>query len=128
MARVKVTETSSLEIARAKCATREAVNTYFNELDKIRVKHNLKTKPQLIYNVDEKSLQPEYKPPKIISAKHYKAQAITSGKSKIHVSTLIGCVNGAGQQVPPGFIFPDTEIIKIISRSTQHEIFPAHKC
>ena len=101
---LKLKKPRSLEIARAKCATREAVDNYFIELDKILVKNNLKNKPHLIYNVDEKSLQPEHKPPKIVSAKHYKAQAVTSGKSKM--STLIGCVNGAGQQVPPFFVFP----------------------
>ena len=106
---LKLKKPRSLEVARAKCATRDAIDNYFKELDRILIKHGIKDKPHLIYNVDEKSLQPEHKPPKIVSAKHSKTQAVTSGRSKM--TTLIGCVNGVGQQVPPFFVFPGARMI-----------------
>ena len=59
--------------------------------------------------MDEKGLQAEHKPPKIVSGKNYKAQAVTSGKSK--TTTVIGCVNGVGQQVPPYFVFPGSRML-----------------
>ena len=61
---------------------RDAIDNYFKELDRIRIKHGIKNKLHLIYNVDEKSLQPEHKPPEIVSTKHSKTQAVTSGRSK----------------------------------------------
>ena len=95
----------------AKCATRGAIDNHFNELDRILINHGITcmNKPHLIYYVDEKSFQPEHKPPKIISAKHSKTQAVTSGRSKI--TTLIGCVNGVGQQVPLFFVFSGSRTI-----------------
>ena len=106
---LKVKKPRSLEIARARSATRQAVDSYFNELQRILTKYNLTDKPQCIYNVDEKGLQAEHKPPKIVSGKNYKAQAVTSGKSKN--TTVIGCVNGVGQQVPPYFVFPGSRML-----------------
>jgi len=38
-------------------------------------------KPHCIYNIDEKG-SAEHEPPKIIAGKFYKAQAVTTGKSK----------------------------------------------
>ena len=98
-----VKEPRSLEVARAKSATRSSVDNYFSELEKILIKYNLKENPSRIYNVDEKGLTTEHKPPKIVTSSFYKAQAITGGKSSI--TTVIGCGNAAGQQVPPFFVF-----------------------
>lgn len=106
---LNVKKPRSLEVARAKCATREAVDTYFDSLNNILVKYHLKAKPHLIYNIDEKGLSTEHTPPKIISGKFYKTQAVTSGKSK--TVTMIGCVNGIGQQVPPFFVFPGARMV-----------------
>ena len=117
---LKLKKPRSLEIASAKCATREAADNYFKALDKILVKNKMKNKPHLIYNIDEKSLQPEHKPPKIVSAKYYKAQAITLGMSKM--STLIGCVNGVGQQVPPFFVFPGVRMIEGLMGGATQEL------
>lgn len=79
---LNVKKPRSLEISRAKCVTKEAIDKYFDTLNNILVKYHLVDKPHLIYNVDEKGLKTEHKPPKIVSGKHNKTQAITSGKSK----------------------------------------------
>ena len=101
---LKVKKPRASEVARAKCATREAIDKYFHELNAILTKYNLKDKPSRIYNIDEKGLSLNHNPPKIVAGKHYKAQAITAGKSK--TVTVIGGGNGVGHQVPPFFVFP----------------------
>ncbi|XP_052798487.1 uncharacterized protein LOC128230336 [Mya arenaria] len=106
---LNVRKPRSLEVARAKCATRVAIDKYFDQLNNIMVKYHIAAKPHLIYNVDEKGMQIEHKPPKIVSGKHNKTQAITSGRSKI--VTLIGCVNAVGHQIPPYFVFPGARML-----------------
>ncbi|XP_045194784.2 uncharacterized protein LOC123550419 [Mercenaria mercenaria] len=106
---LKLKKPRALEIARAKSATRDAVDNYFTELKRILVKYDLEDKPNRIFNVDEKGLNTEHKPPKVVAGKFNKTQAVTSGKSK--TTTVIGCVNGIGQQVPPFYIFPGALMI-----------------
>ena len=101
---LKVKKPRSLEIARARSATRPVIYAYFTELGKILDKYNLKDKPNRIFNIDEKGLSTEHKPQRIVSGSHFKAQAITGGRSQ--TTTVIGGGNGVGQQVPPFFIFP----------------------
>ena len=100
---LKVKKPRSLEIACARSAIRPAIDSYFTELGKIIDKYNLKDKPNYIFNIDEKGLSTEHKPPKIVTGSLYKAQAITGGKSK--TTTVIGGGNGVGQQIPPFFCF-----------------------
>ncbi|XP_052257808.1 uncharacterized protein LOC127862643 [Dreissena polymorpha] len=99
-----VKKTRSLDIARARCATRDAVDRYFNKLHETLVKYDLLSKPHRLYNIDEKGLSLEHKPPKIVSSKHGTTPAVTGSRGKN--VTVIGCVNGVGQQVPPYFVFP----------------------
>lgn len=101
---LNVKKPRSLDIARAKCATRAAVNRYFDKLHEILNKYDLLSKPHRLYNVDEKGLNMEHKPPKIVSSKYGKTPAVTA--SRVKNVTVIGCVNGISQQVPPYFVFP----------------------
>ena len=55
----------SLEVARAKSATPEAVKNYFCELEKILNKYHLKEKPGFLFNIDEKGLSAEHAPPRL---------------------------------------------------------------
>ncbi|XP_053376483.1 uncharacterized protein LOC128547533 [Mercenaria mercenaria] len=106
---IKVVKPRSLEMARARSATRPAIDQYFNELNKILTKYNLKDKPHCIYNINEKGLSLEHKPPKIVTGTHYKPQAVTCGKSK--TVTVIGGGNAVGNQVPPFFVFPGVRML-----------------
>ena len=54
---LKVKKPHALEVARAKCATREATDKYFHKLNAILTKYNLKNKPSRIYNIDEQEWQ-----------------------------------------------------------------------
>lgn len=64
----------------------------------------MKTKPHLIYNLDETGLQPEHRPSKVIAGKSSgKIQAVTSPNSS--TTTLIACINAAGTALPPFYVF-----------------------
>jgi hypothetical protein len=106
---LKVRKPRSLEAARAKCATRPVIDNYFTELNNIMSKHNFKERPHAIYNIDEKGLSTDHKPPRIVSGSSYKTQAVTSGKSQ--TITIIGAGNALGQQVPPYFVFPGKRFV-----------------
>lgn len=101
---LKVKKPRSLEVARAKSATRNAIDNYFDELEHILTKYNLHDKPHRVYNIDEKGISTEHKPPKVIGGKFSKSQAVTSGRGK--TTTLIGCANGVGNVIPPYIVFP----------------------
>ena len=77
------------------------IDAYFTQLGKILDKYHLKDKPNRIFNMDEKGLSTKHKPPRIVSGSHFKAQAITGGRSQ--TTTVIGGGNGVGQQVPHFF-------------------------
>ena len=116
---LKVQKPRSLEAARAKCATKTAINNYFKELEKILTDNNLSDRPAAIFNVDEKGLSTDHKPPKIVSGSRYKAQAVTSGRSQ--TVTVIGAANALGSQVPPFFIFPGKRMIEGLMKDGSSE-------
>ena len=104
---LKVRKPRSLELARAKATSEEAVSSYFKELDNILTKYDLKKAPERIYNIDEKGLKLNYTPPKIVAGTDSgdaPPPAVTPGKGE--TVTVIGCGNALGQQIPPFFIFP----------------------
>ncbi|KAJ8304314.1 hypothetical protein KUTeg_017897 [Tegillarca granosa] len=106
---VRVQKPHSLEAVRAKCTSKETVNRYFEELEKILNKYGLKDKPERVFNIDEKGFSTDCKPPNIIAATSYKPQVVTTGKTK--TVTVIGSGNAIGNQVPPYFIFPGQRMV-----------------
>ena len=91
----------SLESCQAKSATTEQVSSYYDNLNKVLEKYDLKDKPMYIFNLDKTGLQPYQKPPNIIAAPNSKLQAIVSPKST--TITLIGCA--IDNSLPPYFVF-----------------------
>jgi len=51
--------------------------------------HGFLEKPHLIFNVDEKGLTTNHKPPHVVAPSSYCPSAVTSGKGK--TTTVIGC-------------------------------------
>ena len=94
---------SSLDAVRAKATNPEKNKEYFKELDSIMTKYNLKDRTDLIYNIDEKGISIEHKPPYVVCSRQLKAQAITSPKSVN--TTMIRMGNALGNYVPPFFVF-----------------------
>ncbi|KAJ8303360.1 LOW QUALITY PROTEIN: hypothetical protein KUTeg_019756 [Tegillarca granosa] len=114
---VRIQKPHSLEAVRAKCTSKEIVNRYFEELEKILNKYGLKDKPERVFNIDEKGLSTDCKPPNIIAATSYKPQVVTTGKTK--TVTVIGTGNAIGNQVPPYFIFPGQRMVsKLLKRAS----------
>ena len=100
---LKVVSPQKLTANRAEAASRETLNTYFNELDAILTKYNLKDKPAQIYNVDETGISTEHTPPMIVCGQDVKPQAITSPRSS--TTTIIAAGNAVGNHVPPYYVF-----------------------
>lgn len=94
---LKLVVARGLDIQRAKATSADCVETYYQELDKILTKYDLKDKPERIYNVDEKGLSTTHKPPRVVAAAGSKPPAVTSG-SRTTV-TVLGCGNALGYQV-----------------------------
>ena len=94
---------------RAKCANEKSINSYFTELSRIVSKYNLHETPQNIYNIDEKGINTEYRPPHVVAGSDCKAQTIMSERSK--TITVIGGGNALGHQIPPFFVFPGARMI-----------------
>lgn len=100
---LRVLKPRSLDIQRAKSASSAAVDSYFVELENILLKYDLKVKPHLIYNVDEKGIAQDHKPPYIVAGKDYHPQSVTAGRSK--TTTILGCGSASGVAVPTYFVF-----------------------
>ena len=88
---LKVVRPSSLSEQRARCASEEAITNYFNELERIMTKYNLKENPQNIYNIDEKGINTEFKPPNVVSGMDCKPQVLPPHTSHILQPMDVGC-------------------------------------
>jgi len=101
---LKLVKPRKLTSNRAAALTTEDIDRYFEELERVMTKYGLQDKPQLIYNLDETGLQPEHRPPLVISHKAIKnTQSITSPNST--TVTMISCINAAGTTLPPYYVF-----------------------
>jgi len=80
---------------RARCASEQSATNHFKERDHILAKYNWKDKPQLIYNVDEKDINTEYKPPHVVAGRGYQPQAVMTERSK--TVSVSGMVNAQGK-------------------------------
>ena len=89
----------SLSEQRTRCASEESITNYFEEFDRILTKYDLKDKPQSLYNIDEKGINTEYKPPNVVAGRGYQPQTVNSESSK--TVTLIGAGNAHGCPIPP---------------------------
>ena len=101
---LKVAKPQKLTTVRAKSASRDTLDKYYKELGTILTNHNLRDKPQNIYNVDESGVSTEHSPPKIVCSTNTKPQNITSTRSSN--VTIIAAGNALGNSVPPYYIFP----------------------
>ena len=101
---IKTFSPRALEHVRAKMTSESTVNKYFEDLERCLKKHDLLDKPHLIYNVDEKGVSINHKPPNIVAGADVCPQSVTSGKGK--TVTILGCGSASGVAVPPYFVFP----------------------
>lgn len=64
---LKLQKPRALSISRAKWASKEAIDSYFDELENILNKYYLKNNHHCIYNIDEKGISPEQTPQKVVA-------------------------------------------------------------
>ncbi|CAG2211698.1 unnamed protein product [Mytilus edulis] len=100
---LRVVKPRSLEILRAKCGSVANVEKYFDSLDQVVHKYNLQDKPHLIFNVDEKGITLNHKPPNVVSGIECTTSSVTSGRSS--TTTILGRGSASGFAVPPYFVF-----------------------
>jgi hypothetical protein len=75
-------------------ASESVVSDYFNNLECALEKHNIADKQHLIFNVDDKGLSVDHKPPHVVASTSYCPSAVTSGKGQN--VTVLGCGSAAG--------------------------------
>ncbi|KAJ8028895.1 hypothetical protein HOLleu_28147 [Holothuria leucospilota] len=107
---LKVVRPSKLGMKRAKAITKESISKYFNELNNILIKYELKDKPHLIFNVDETGFNFEHRPTKVVAPRGIKVNAITTDKGAI--TTILAAGNAVGYVIPPYFIFKGKHMIE----------------
>ncbi|XP_054261371.1 uncharacterized protein LOC128985651 [Macrosteles quadrilineatus] len=91
-------------LARATSFNAANVKTFFDNYKTVLSRY--KFKEHQIFNLDETGNSTVHNPPKIIAPKGVKQiGSMTSGERGANV-TMIGCINAAGNHVPPMYIFP----------------------
>ncbi|XP_072168984.1 uncharacterized protein [Diadema setosum] len=101
--KLRLKSPSKLDMNRAKGTTKEALSSYFQELERTMEEYNLKDKPDRIYNVDETNLNAEHKPPKVTTGADTRINSITS--HRVGTTSLLACGNAAGRFLPPYYVF-----------------------
>lgn len=101
---LKVLKPRGLEHVRAKTASKTVVDEYFQNLRVSLHQHGLEDKPHLIYNIDEKGISIDHKPPYVVADASYCPQSVTSGRGK--TVTVLGGGSASGVALPPYFVFP----------------------
>ena len=95
---LKIIKASGLAITRAKSASQENIDNYFQELEKILVKYNLSDELHYIYNIDEKGINFQHKPPNVVGDMDSKPTGVTSEISP--TLTMIGAGYALETQIP----------------------------
>ena len=99
----------TLKAPRAKSASRETVDKYFDELNQIMEKYDLVSKPQNIFNVNEKGLCTGHKPQKVVITRNTNGQAVAGLRSQ--TITVMGGASVLGVAIPPYFASPGKRLM-----------------
>ena len=99
---LRVIRPRSLAINRAIATTSARITKYYEELNRILTKYDLKDKAQFIYNVDETGFNQEHAPLRVISGSK-RSPSIVSCRSA--TTTLLACGSAQGTSLPPYLIF-----------------------
>ena len=89
---------------------------YFQELELIINKHNLRDKPHLIFNIDEKGVMQNHTPPAVVAGTDFHQPSVVSQKG--HTSTIIRCGSASGVAVPPFFVFAGKRFVPDLMKNS----------
>ena len=112
---LSVIKPSGLEMIRARSSNPETIGKYYAELSTILEKYNLTGRPECIYNVDEKGINSEHKPPNVVGGCNTKPQALISPKG---TTTVIAAGNANGMSIPPYFVFKGARFLPDLLRNS----------
>ena len=105
---IKVSKPRNLDHVRTKMTNEATVNSYFKNLQKTLIKHDLLDKPHRIFNVYEKGITLDHEPSHIVSCSDAPL-AVTTGRSQ--TITILGCGSAGGVAIPPYFVFPGKRML-----------------
>ena len=94
---------STLSVARAKASDPKCIKRYFDILEETLRENELMDMPTSIFNMDETGMPLDPKAHKTIHPCGKKDAHCTSSGTKVQI-TVVGCVNAAGQSLPPMII------------------------
>ncbi|XP_065667788.1 uncharacterized protein LOC136088062 [Hydra vulgaris] len=99
---IRTPEATSL--SRTTSFNRTNVDTFFKNLDSVQKRYNFSA--DCIYNIDETGLTTVHKPVKVIAGKGVKQIGQVTSAERGTLVTMVGCINGFGNFIPPFLIFP----------------------
>ena len=100
---LSIRKPEKLTTTRARMLIPVVATNYFNDLDPLLDKLDLKEKPDQIWNCDETGKIFEHQPVKVIAAKEEKSVVGRTSASSSNI-TIMACVNAAGRTMPPLFV------------------------
>ena len=100
---VVVRKPENLSMARVEAMNRNNFEKFYDNLSELIGKTHYP--PHRIYNVDETGISPVVPGRKILAEKGSKRVGRVSSSEKGKTTTVVGCVNAAGDAVPPMVIF-----------------------
>lgn len=97
-----------LSYQRRQASSFERVSGFFEVLEEVCKKE--KFRPELVWNADETSLQPNIKELKVIAERgsHVTSRGAEGGVS----ATLMVCISAAGEKLPPLYVFQGKNLVQ----------------
>lgn len=102
---ISVRKAENVSVARVTGMSREVVQTYFQELEKILMENDLFNKPGNIFNCDETGLQLNTRARQVLAEKGSKCVSSISPGEKGETISILACCNAEGVFLPPYCIF-----------------------
>nr|CDS29106.2 kinase D interacting substrate of 220 kDa [Hymenolepis microstoma] len=87
---------------KSKGVSGDAIQAYFEQLDKVLTKYDIKDKPEHMWVVDEVSVSCENQPPKLLPISVQRAQSVSYWSPTV---VIIGAGSAAGEKIPPFLLY-----------------------
>uniref|UniRef100_A0A183SP48 HTH psq-type domain-containing protein n=1 Tax=Schistocephalus solidus TaxID=70667 RepID=A0A183SP48_SCHSO len=87
---------------KSKGVSGDAIQAYFEQLDKVLTKYGIKDKPEHMWIVDEVSISCENQPPRILPIGIQRSQSASYWNPTV---AMIGAASAAGEKIPPFLIY-----------------------
>ena len=101
---VVLRSSSQLSAVRSRATDVDMLDRYFDLLEETLTSYDLLHSPAQVYNMDESGMPLDPKPPKLIFQRGCQHAAAFSSGNKKQI-TVVGCVNAAGNVMPPMVIW-----------------------